>query len=108
MIRRTPIKRGKSPRQKRPKPRPGRLQGEDLEALRLACYERDNGLCVVCGKPVSLQLPQTNPDSFHMAHKRGKRMWGDHIDQVQTECGSCHREYHNFGPTRTKPVPPKV
>jgi predicted CxxxxCH...CXXCH cytochrome family protein len=69
---------------------------------------RDRGVCQRCGKPTYPNLPDTANDSYHMAHKRNKRMWGDTLDNVQTECGSCHRAWHLNGPTMTKPVPAKV
>lgn len=42
-----------------------------------------------------------------MAHIKGKRKYGDSLDNVQTECGYCHRTYHNCGPSRDKPCPSK-
>lgn len=95
-------------RSRRTKPRPGRLQGEDLQALRITCFERDKGNCQKCGKPTYMWLPQEYPSSFHMAHIQGKRMYGDHLENVETNCGDCHRKYHNFGPSMEKPVPRKV
>lgn len=100
-MKRSPIKN------RRVKPRPGRLQGDPLKELRQECLDRDKGRCVVCGKMVDPSLPPEHDDSFHMAHRRGKRMWGDHIDQVDTNCGRCHRKFHAFGPSMTKPVPKK-
>jgi len=76
-------------------PRPGRLKGKDLKALRLACFERDRGLCITFGQPTLFGAPHEWPNSFHMAHRRGKRMWGDHLGQVDTQCGACHRESHS-------------
>jgi 5-methylcytosine-specific restriction endonuclease McrA len=108
MIRRTPIKRGGPSRKKRPgPPRAGRLKGDDLEALRDATYERDKGVCRSCGTQTIKELPYTEPNSFHMAHIQAKRRVGDNLANTATECGSCHRDYHNFGPSRTKPCPPK-
>lgn len=101
MISRSPI------RKKRSKPRPGRLQGKDMDALRLACFERDRWRCVVCGRPVSSMLDHEHGFSAHMAHIKGKGMHGDSLSNTRTECGRCHREYHNFGPSRTKPCPKK-
>lgn len=94
-------------KKRKAKPRPGRLEGEALESLRTACWERDKGKCRNCGKPTLYGASHEHPDSFHMAHVKGKRMWGDNLPQVQTECGSCHRDFHNFGPTRTKPCAKK-
>lgn len=94
-------------RNRRTKPRPGRLVGAELEALRQECLERDGNHCVVCRKRVRPHLPPEHDDSFHLAHRRGKRMWGDSIDQVDTNCGACHRKFHACGPSMTKPVPAK-
>jgi 5-methylcytosine-specific restriction endonuclease McrA len=90
----TPLKRGKPPKKRRAKPRPGRLQGDDLQALRLACWERDKSLCQHCGVRTLFDFPQEHPLAFHMAHRRGKRMWGDSLDNVHTLCGDCHRDAH--------------
>lgn len=79
-----------------------------MDALRVDVYERDNGQCVNCGKPVIFDAPHEWPNSFHLAHRKGKRMHGDSAENTQTECGQCHREFHNFGPSRTKPCPPKI
>jgi 5-methylcytosine-specific restriction endonuclease McrA len=101
MIKRTPIRKVRS------KPRPGRLKNAELELLRMKCWERDKGLCQRCGQFTDPDKFHTASDSYHMAHKRGKRMWGDSLDQVETFCGDCHRRFHNFGPTMQKPCPPK-
>lgn len=103
----TNLKRGKPPKKKRSKPRPGRLKGFELQMLRCECSLRDNGVCQRCGRLTSLALPQEHPSSFHMAHRRNKRMWGDTLENVQTECGDCHRKYHQNGPSMEKPCPPK-
>jgi len=91
----------------RSKPRPGRLKGDDLKNLRIQCFVRDRGVCQRCQISTFMWLDQTHPRSFHMAHKRNKRMWGDTLENVQTECGACHRQYHAQGPSMQKPVPPK-
>jgi hypothetical protein len=95
-------------RSKRKKPRPGRLKGDDLTELRFACYERDKAICQRCGHMTFNRLPQEHDESYHMAHRKGKRMFGDSLDNVQTECGACHRRYHVYGPSMEKPVPAKV
>jgi len=92
---------------RRTKPRPGRLIKGDLENLRRQCWERDKGLCQTCGRMTQFGLHHYWPQSFHMAHRRNKQMWGDNLDNVQTECGACHRKFHQFGPSMQKPVPPK-
>ncbi len=94
-------------RSRRTKPRPGRLESDALAQLRQQCFERDNGICQRCGKCTIFGLNNEHSYSFHLAHRRNKRMHGDRLDNVQTECGDCHRKFHNFGPSMTKPVPAK-
>ena len=101
MIRRTPIRKVRS------KLRRGRLKGSDLELLRVDCFLRDKGICQNCGKGTVFDLDQECDDAFHMAHIRNKRMFGDNLDNVQTECGKCHRSYHQNGPSREKPCKTK-
>ena len=92
----------------RSKPRRGRLKGPNMEALRLKRWNLDKGICRKCGKATILGAHHTHPDSFHLAHTQGKAMHGDYLENTGTECGECHRKYHNYGPSMTKPVPPKV
>jgi len=93
-------------RSRRSKSRPGRLKGEALETLRLDCFLRDRGRCVKCGKVIHLfSRFYGDPDAFDMAHKRNKRMWGDSLDNVESECHDCHMKSHNAG---GKPCPKKV
>jgi hypothetical protein len=83
-------------RKRRSKPRPGRLEGAELENLRRSCFNRANGRCENCGCYMRYwKLWELDPIGFEMAHKRGKRMWGDHIDQVRALCQLCHHESHN-------------
>jgi len=91
----------------RTKPRPGRLKGDELASLRISAYERDGHRCVRCGRTVFPDMDQEQNGSMHLSHKRGKRMWGDSLDQVETYCGYCHRTFHNYGPSMEKPCPPK-
>lgn len=79
------------------KVRPGRLKGKALSALRAACFDRDGGICVGCGFPV-------DPSHWHMAHVRGKRMWGDSLDNVKTMHPYCHL----VGEHNPKSVPRKA
>ena len=105
---RKPIQRTRV-RKVRSRARPGRLKGEGILVLREACFERDRGICVRCGIPLRLERGHWN--SMEMAHLRGKRNWGDSLDNVRALCGpwanGCHRTEHIFGKTLTKPVPPK-
>lgn len=107
----------KSPiKKRRNRPRPGRVRGKAMEELRRACFERDGYRCQALKYPVCVHgdvligikcLRPVTWENGHMAHKRNKRMWGDSLDQVQTECDQCHGEYHQYGPSRIKPCPPK-
>lgn len=81
-------------RNRRTKPRPGRIAGKELQAQRERIFERDEGLCQDCGIPTLFNAPEEWPNSFHRAHIRGKRMWGDGDDNVRTLCGGCHRAEH--------------
>lgn len=101
MIKRSPI------RKVRTKPRPGRLKGQALLELRADCFRRDFGICQKCRRVTDWDASQESDNAYHVAHRRGKRMWGDHLDQVEVECGACHRKFHSFGPSMEKPCPPK-
>jgi hypothetical protein len=75
-----------------------RLYGSDLTGLRRECFERDGYRCQRilhdlgfprrCLKKVRWE--SGHPDSGHMAHVRNKRMYGDVIDNVSTNCDECH------------------
>lgn len=92
--------------QPRKKPRPGRLKGDALIGLRIACFLRDTGRCVNCGKQLHFEARfDGDPDAYDMAHKRNRRMWGDNIDNVESLCHDDHMKSHNAG---GKPCPPKL
>lgn len=95
---------------RRKDPRPGRLKGAALERLRLECYVRDMRRCVKCGKKVCFKPKGEyiyDPDGFEMAHIRNRRMFGDCLENVRTECGFCHKIFHAYGPTMEKPCKAK-
>lgn len=95
-MKRTPLKRKTWMQKVRKEPRAGRVKGEDMTALREAVWARDSGLCCFCGKPVDFLRGE-------MSHLRGKRMWGDGIENVRGPAHqSCHHASHN-----PKPCPPK-
>ena len=85
-----------------------RLYGPDLEKLRDKCWERDRGICQKCG--IALYRDSRfdgDPQAYHMAHIRNKRMYGDTLENVRALCGCCHtgdRAEHNCG---GKPLPRK-
>lgn len=100
IARRTPIRRYK------PKPdvRIGklgtvRLSGPAMAELRLTCWRRDGGICQECGQRVNPFFHHSFSNSYHMAHKRNRRMYGDTLDNVRALCGDCHRAEHG-NPTR--------
>ena len=108
-IRRTPLKK------RRTKPRPGRVTGKAMEALRRACFERDGYRCqhqafiadTNCLHARCMRL--VTWDNGHMAHIKSRGAGGkDELSNVTTKCPDCHvvRE-HFFGPSGIKPVPPK-
>lgn len=94
-------------RKVRKKPRPGRLKGKALEALRLACFRRDSYTCLQCHTWVYLYLPHEHDVSAHMAHIKAKRIGLDTLSNVRTLCGKCHRLEHAFGKSMRKPCPKK-
>ena len=89
-------------------PKPGivRLIGKGLAVLRRQCWERDKGICQVCGCPTYWMARFAgDPQAYDMAHIRVRRLGGDVIDNVRTLCHSCHQKSHNCGGS---PVPRKV
>jgi 5-methylcytosine-specific restriction endonuclease McrA len=87
--------------------RPIRLKGKPMEALRRACFERDQYRCSECDTLVTW-------DGYfigrgQMAHIKSRGAGGsDELSNVRTLCQKCHIEIeHGYGKTRTKPVPAK-
>ncbi len=79
-----------------------RLDGDDLTALRRACYERDGGHCVICGRSVMWESGYYG--SMHMAHIKARGAGGsDTLENVETKCPRCHFNQHN-----PRAVPKKV
>jgi hypothetical protein len=90
---------------KRRKPRPGRLAGAALEALRQACFDRAGERCQECHCLMLYRRRyELDPIAYEMAHVRGKRMWGDSLDQVRALCHVCHHASHNPKPCPKKEV----
>ena len=84
-----------------PKSQVVRLKGKALEALRLSCYLRDGGRCVVCGKRVSLlgSLWVRMNSPIILCGRGGP----DVLSNVESRCNTCHLvNGHN-----PKPCPPK-
>lgn len=82
------------------------MTDEELAALRVEVWTDQRGRCIDCSRPVPLE-----GDDFtrmHLAHVRNKRMWGDSRDNTVGKCHECHIvKEHHYGPSRTKPCPPK-
>ncbi len=74
-----------------------RLSGKAMDDLRMACWSRDNGLCVCCGRPAKLDVPDYHPARYDMAHVRNKRMYGDTLANVKTMRHECHMREHTKG-----------
>jgi 5-methylcytosine-specific restriction endonuclease McrA len=92
--------RKKPVRKVRAKARPGRLKGKAMTALRIACFERDKGMCQECGRFPGWWWGE-------MAHIRAKRNNGDTLDNVRWLCSRCHMIEHSYGKSGVKPVPKK-
>lgn len=102
-------------RSRRNKPRPGRLKGAAMTALRTQCFERDGFRCqhmlkyedgtdmTRCGWRVTWE-------SGHMAHLVNRGRGGkDELPNVTTKCAMHHMvTEHSYGPTGVKPCPAKV
>lgn len=101
MIPRKPIRKVRS------KPRFGRLDAAGIQAQRARIFVRDKGVCQDCGMYTLFNAPEEWDNSFHRAHIRNKRMFGDDDSNVKTNCGGCHRKFHQNGPSMEKPCPPK-
>ncbi len=85
-----------------------RLKGDDLRALRLACFMLSDGRCTRCGKKLYFTARFAgDPDAYDMSHKRNKRMHGDSLDNVESLCHRDHMLQHSYGKSYIKPVPSK-
>lgn len=102
----------------RREPKTVRLKGEALTALRREVFELCGGSlldldsgkvtdvaarCEVCDKYIFWELWHGHPNSFHLAHKRNKRMHGDSVKNTRGLCRDCHL----IGDHNPKPCPPK-
>ena len=97
---RKPLKRRARVKRVRAKARAGRKRGKDMSALRAESWEERGALCLYCAMPVSGKYGE-------LAHIKGKRMWGDNKENVAPAHRECHRRFHEWGPSMTKPVPTK-
>ena len=81
-----------------------RLTGEDLTALRVACFRRDRYRCVECGQGVTDSPHAWYKIQAQMAHLIGRGAGGpDTLDNVRCLCGECHVDgEHNPKSVRAK------
>lgn len=91
---RTPIKKARS------KPRPGRVKGKGMDALRAAAWAKYEGVCGFCGEPC-------DPENWQLAHKGAKRRHGDSVKNTMPAHFGCHDISHKYGPSMEKPCKPK-
>jgi hypothetical protein len=80
-----------------PKPKDRQVTPIDPEekiAIRKAVYERDEGCCVDCGKPVTLQRGFWHSmDLMHIKSKGSGGGW--EMSNLLTGCRQCHSLRHN-------------
>ena len=79
-----------------PKNRVVRLIGKALHELRRLCWERDKGICQVCGYP-TYWTPRFagDPQAYDMAHIKSRGAGGsDTLDNVKTLCHNDHNLQH--------------
>jgi len=79
-----------------------RLSGKAMEELRLQCFRRDRGHCQECGQRLMWDAWTGASQSYHMAHIRNKRMYGDTLENIRALCGDCHRAEHGNPRARVK------
>ena len=94
----------------RSKPRPGRLKGHDMDVLRAQVFERDGYRCQHVkrvGSEIYHCWNRVTWETGHLAHIQVKRMGGDTLANTFASCADCHRKYHAYGPSLTKPCPRK-
>ena len=94
----------------RSKPRPNRLKGHDMAVLRAQVFERDGYRCQHVkrvGSEIYHCWNRVTWETGHLAHIQVKRMGGDTLANTFASCADCHRKYHAYGPSLTKPCPRK-
>ena len=73
-------------------PKPIRLKGKEMEALRLACYERAGGICEQCGEFAPWDGPFWIKGDLCHIERRNKG--GDVLSNVKWKHHSCHMKEH--------------
>jgi hypothetical protein len=71
-----------------------------MSSLREFVWRRDEGVCQRCFKPCA-------EDDWDLAHKKGKRMWGDSPDNTEVAHQRCHRIIQHCNGGVEKIVPEK-
>jgi hypothetical protein len=91
-----------------PKDQVVRVKGKAMEALRIACYLRDGGRCVICATITWLNAPEEHPRKADMAHVKSRGAGGqDILSNVRNLCHRCHTREHTEG-KNGKPCPSKL
>lgn len=107
--RNTPLKRT-AMKKKRSKPRPGRLRGAAMHALRHEVFLRDGGRCVDCHAGL-IEFPESRflARAYHMSHIVSRARGGrDEASNCVAKCYLCHIvKEHSYGPSGVKPCPAK-
>lgn len=65
------------------------LTGKKAQELHYRCYERDNGSCIRCGRPI--------PYAEKHHHEPCGVYKSDEIEKVVMLCRDCHFKRHNDG-----------
>jgi 5-methylcytosine-specific restriction endonuclease McrA len=76
-----------------------RVTGADMADLRSRRWRLDRGICHTCGI-ATFYWPRFDgdPQAYDMAHIVSRGAGGsDVIENVRTECHSCHMREHNGG-----------
>lgn len=55
----------------RTKDRPDLITHHWRKRVRPLIYQRDNGICAICGKPIDLNIRSPHPMSYSVHHARG-------------------------------------
>lgn len=74
-----------------------RLHQKRRKATRAACYERDGGWCVECGKPLVLTMAEGdwwNVANIHEKKFRSRGGSATDVENTETRCAGCHGKAH--------------
>jgi 5-methylcytosine-specific restriction endonuclease McrA len=63
------------------------LESGKWKAKRLKVLKRDNFICQACGGK-----------AWQVHHKTYKRIFNEHLSDLVSVCGDCHKDIHNIKP----------